>query len=99
VTGQSFTPRYLVELTSDGPLAIPPTATRAAESGGITSPRMPTRQRTQRASGSGPTYVYRCPYCSKTFDRRSMDGTLNAHKTPQGYPCPGRTGFYVRTKS
>jgi len=33
VTGQSFTPRFLVELTTDGPLSIPPTATRSENSG------------------------------------------------------------------
>jgi DNA-directed RNA polymerase subunit RPC12/RpoP len=44
------------------------------------------------------TYVYRCTVCGKTFPRKSMDGSLNAHKHPGGYECPGRTGVYVRTK-
>jgi predicted nucleotidyltransferase component of viral defense system len=85
VTSQVFRPRYTVELTSTGPLPIP-----------ATSPRMAT---TSRASSSyqGPTYVFRCPYCQKTFNRRTMDSHLNPHKDRHGHQCPGRVGGYVRT--
>jgi hypothetical protein len=85
VTSQVFRPRYTVELTSTGPLPIRPT-----------SPRMAT---TSRASSSyqGPIYVFRCPYCHKTFNRRTMDSHLNPHKDRHGYQCPGRVGGYVRT--
>ena len=103
VTNQSFNPRYLIELTTDGPLSIPPTA--RAESGGLTSfartsPSRGSRSTTRgfRTTSNGPIYVYRCPVCSKSFERRTMDGSLNPHKSPNGYPCSGRTGFYVRTK-
>lgn len=87
VTSQVFTPRYAVEITSAGPLYVTP------------STAQPRLSRPSRRSGrsSGPTYVYRCVYCRKTFNRHSMDSSLNAHKNPQGYPCPGRVGTYVRT--
>jgi Nucleotidyl transferase AbiEii toxin, Type IV TA system/WYL domain len=86
VTSQVFRPRYTVELTSTGPLHVQPAATHAT-----TAPHRPTAHH-------GPTYVYRCPYCQKTFNRRTMDSSLNPHKDRHGYPCPGRTGMYVTTK-
>jgi predicted nucleotidyltransferase component of viral defense system len=89
VTSQVFAPRYAVELTSTGPLAVAPTTAL---------PRMPRIRRTGRARQQGPTYVYQCPVCGKTFDRKTMDGTLNAHKNLQGYPCYGRYGVFIRTR-
>jgi predicted nucleotidyltransferase component of viral defense system len=83
VTSQVFSPRYTVELTSTGPLNVPPSPPRA-------STVAPARQ--------GPTYVFRCPVCHKTFNRKTMDYALNAHKNPRGYPCPGRTATFIRTR-
>jgi predicted nucleotidyltransferase component of viral defense system len=83
VTDQVFSPRYFVELTSSGPQPIAPAAA------GFST----TRSRRQH----GPTYIYRCPLCRKTFTRQTMENHLNPHKTPQGYPCSGRNGIYVRT--
>ncbi len=95
VTNQSFSPRYLIELTTAGPLSIPQTA--RTDNGGLAFAR-PMARRTARAASGGAVYVYRCPICGKSFDRRSMDSSLNAHKNPHGYACPGRSGIYVRTK-
>jgi predicted nucleotidyltransferase component of viral defense system len=89
VTSQVFTPRYAVELTSVGPL---PVATSNA------MPRMSKIRHAVKTRHEGPTYIYRCTVCGKTFNRRTMDGSLNAHKNRQGYPCFGRYGVYVRTK-
>ena len=75
--------RVLLELTSTGPLPVAASAAR---------PRRPPRPARQ-----GPTHVYRCPYCRKTFNRRTMDSSLNPHNDPRGYPCPGRVGVCVRT--
>jgi predicted nucleotidyltransferase component of viral defense system len=99
VTGQSFAPRYLVELTPEGPLPVAPTASRP-RSGGISSPTRTAARRSRAATsfGSGPTYIFRCTVCGKNFQRKSMDGSLNAHKHPRGYECPGRVGTYTRTK-
>lgn len=99
VTDQAFSPRYLVELTSEGPLPITATMSgprRSSTSG--TAPKSRTASRSGPTRGSGPTYVFRCPSCGKTFDRKTMDGTLNPHKNPRGHACYGSYGTYVRTK-
>lgn len=100
VTGQSFTPRYLVELSPEGLLLVAPAATRSS-SGGNSSWETRTTPQPRRAASSqsnGPIYIYRCPLCSKTFKRKSMDGSLNPHKNPRGYDCYATYGIYVRTK-
>ncbi|MGC2161519.1 MAG: nucleotidyl transferase AbiEii/AbiGii toxin family protein [Silvibacterium sp.] len=89
VTSQAFVPRYAVELTSTGPITVAPSTA---------VPRTAITHRAVRTTFHGPTYVYRCAACGKTFNRKTMDGTLNAHKNRQGYPCYGRYGEYVRTK-
>lgn len=88
VTAQAFSPRYIVELTSTGPLPV-----SSAASGSRTEHRRSVVPRAQV-----PTYVYRCSFCGKTFERKAMDGSLNAHKQPGGFPCSGRMGYYVRTR-
>lgn len=88
VTSQVFTPRYAVEITSTGPLAV-------ASSTPV--PRVPRVRTASRSHRSGPTYVYRCTVCRKLFYKKRMESRLNRHKNPGGYQCPGRTGVYVRT--
>lgn len=92
VTSQVFSPRYAVELTATGPLPVG-SSTAMPRIG-----RMPTTRRAARTRLQGPTYVYRCSVCGKTFNKKKMDGSLNAHKNRQGYPCYGRYGTHVRTK-
>jgi hypothetical protein len=90
VTAQVFAPRYAVELTSTGPLAVAPST--------AVPPVGSPRRRVARVPRQGPTYIYRCTVCRKTFSRKTMNGSLNPHKHPRGYQCPGRVGVYVRTK-
>jgi predicted nucleotidyltransferase component of viral defense system len=109
-TNQVFTPRYAVELTPSGPVRIPPTDHSAASSnalglggfGGTASrsaPKRTTRRNTLTSPyATGPTYVYQCAYCNKKFSRKKQSATLNPHKTPDGRPCPGRTGYLVDTR-
>lgn len=101
VAQQSFAPRYLVELTTEGPLVIPHAATRLgterSSSWGTPTSRRPGRSTTAWGN-SGPIYIYRCPICDKTFRRKTMDGKLNPHKNPSGWDCPGRQGIYEDTK-
>jgi predicted nucleotidyltransferase component of viral defense system len=87
-TAQVFKPRYAIELISTGPLAASPSLAR---------PRATGARRAVRAKRQGPTYTYRCTVCRKTFTKKTMGGSLNAHKNPKGYACPGRVGVYVRT--
>jgi predicted nucleotidyltransferase component of viral defense system len=100
VTSQAFSPRYLVELTPSGPLPVMPITSRPRAAFGQL-PRVGTIRQARHSAGSrsgGPIYVYRCTICGKTFERKSMNGSLNRHKHPRGYQCPGRIGIYVRTK-
>jgi hypothetical protein len=89
VTSQVFTPRYAIELTSTGPLAVAPSTA---------IPGMPRMRRAARTTHQGPTYVYRCTVCGRIFDKKKMGGSLNPHKNRRGSPCYGRYGTYVRTK-
>ena len=34
----------------------------------------------------------------RSFGAKKQTNTLNAHKTPDGWPCPGRTGYLIDTK-
>jgi len=103
-TNQVFTPRYAIELTPSGPVAIPPTerSSSSGSQGSGTGLRRSTRRRTSRTLGSslstGPTYTYQCGMCGKKFRRRKPSGRLNKHKDPGGWQCAGRTGFLVDTK-
>lgn len=101
VAQQSFAPRYLVELTTEGPLVIPQAATRLGTERS-SSWETPTSRRPVRSTtawgNSGPIYIYRCPICDKTFRRKTMDGKLNPHKNPSGWDCLGRQGVYEDTK-
>lgn len=96
-TTQPFTPRFAVELTPSEVGPIPP----VARSGGAQRSG-PVRSTfgSRRAFGgpTGPVHVYECTACGKRFERRSRDTTLRAHKTPQGWSCPGRTAYLVDTK-
>ena len=93
VTRQTFTPRYAVELTPMGPLAIAPTT----PGGWLQDTDRPRRARSLRST-KGPTYVYRCSYCQKRFYRKKRTRTLNPHKDKSGYPCSGRYAEWVDTR-
>ncbi len=96
VTNRVFTPRYQVELSPAGWLAGIQTLERSGDSLGL--PRSSRHPRTRAArSRSGPTYIYRCPICDKTFRRKTPNAELNPHKSKDGWPCSGRTGIYEDT--
>ncbi len=98
VTDQSFTPRFAVELTpTDVGIILPTTGGTSRSALGFSRRRR--RQAGQvRPSTGGPIYIYQCSACRKKFERRRHDPHLRAHKTPQGWPCSGRTAFLVGTK-
>ena len=104
-TQRPFTPRHPIELTPSGPQSIPQ-APRSGSAGGFSvrrAVRRPTTRRLSSASGlagvSGPTYVFKCAVCRKTFNKKSYDANLNKHKNNRtGYDCYGSFGTYVRTK-
>ena len=100
VTAQAFAPRYLVELTPRGAVPVAPPVSRAStvQDRGFGLRKPGRTRRVGIFSSGGPVYLFRCPHCRKTFERKSMDASLNAHKNPRGYPCTGRLGTFVRTK-
>src|SRR5207253_3011589 len=73
-TSQTLAPRYEIELSPIGSLAIPPT-TRTANA---TQAR---HQASRPRSAKGPIYIYKCPKCQKTFRRTKRDSRLNPHKS------------------
>lgn len=99
VTNRVFEPRFEVELSPTGLISVDERPGTTAPSLGRSYTAKSTGLRPARRSSraSGPTYVYRCPYCDKTFRRKTNTSKLNAHKDKNGYPCSGRSGYYEDT--
>ena len=104
VTSQVFAPRYQVELSPGSNSA--PIKQTAGTPGSLGMPGAGHRSSVKLRRGSsrsalgrsdGPVYIYRCPMCGKTFRRKSQNPRLNPHKTKEGWPCSGRTGYYEDT--
>jgi len=90
-TNISFSPRYTIELTASGPLHAPEAErTSPRRVSGFSSSR-------RRSGSNGPTYVVECPYCDRTFKRKTNNTKLKAHNDKDGYPCSGRNGYLVDT--
>ncbi len=87
VTEQSFNPRYQIELSSTAP--IQPVSTAS----GRTRTYGPSVRR--RSSRYGPTYIFQCPVCQKRFRHSKNDSALRKHKSPSGWDCSGRRGYFV----
>lgn len=101
VTRQSFAPRYLVELSTEGPLPIASSLVPSSSINRLVRQSRPASRVgvLAPARSDGPTYVYRCTACGKTFNRKTMDSTLNRHKNAKtGFDCYGTYGTYVKTK-
>ncbi|MSM38694.1 MAG: WYL domain-containing protein [Geobacter sp.] len=98
VSTVSFIPKYLVELTPSGPLHVPLTERAGSSVSRLATPRGIGKIGRVKAAGGGPKYIFKCTACGKQFIRKSYDATLNPHKNKQGFPCPGRTGMYIRTE-
>ena len=103
-TPTPFTPRYPIELTPTERQSIPRTI-RSGAGGTIGADRTWRSQvlRTTRSTNfqgtSGPTYVFECTVCGKTFYRKIHDAALNKHKHKRtGYRCYGTIGKHLRTK-
>jgi hypothetical protein len=96
-TETKFEPRNQIELSKAGEmpedryLFDPNKPVRAPRRTGI------ARVRTPRTS-FGPTYVFRCSVCGKTFRKKNYDSSLNTHKGKSGYQCYGSYGIYITTK-
>jgi predicted nucleotidyltransferase component of viral defense system len=106
ITDRVFRPRYAVELGPEQVLTEQPGDDSGAGklgplSNGRPATSRPSRGTTRRrghTGSNGPTYVFRCAMCGKRFSRKKMSSSLNAHKSKDGWPCPGRTAIYETTK-
>lgn len=88
-TTHPFTPRYVIEFASVGPIAVSP-ATVPTPRPQRTSARRTTRR-------PGPTYVVVCSVCGKRFRRVRRSTRLRPHKDPSGsWNCSGTTGYIDR---
>lgn len=58
--------------------------------------KLPTPTKPKPIS-SDLVYVYKCPYCNKTFERKTNNPIFNPHKDRNGYLCGG-TPMFVTTK-
>jgi len=101
VVNRTFIPRYQIELSPS--LNVPPVQNSTGSLASLdipkSSPSRPSARRSRKTSFStgGPTYIYRCPVCQKTFKRKKQNPKLNPHKSKEGYPCMGRTGYFEKT--
>ncbi len=101
VVNRTFIPRYQIELSPT--LNVPPVQNSMSSLASLDIPKsLPTRPSARRGrktsfSTGGPTYIYRCPVCQKTFKRKKQNPKLNPHKSKEGYPCMGRTGYFEKT--
>ena len=106
LTNQVFQPRYEVELSPtniDEPVssALGTSRQLGVPQRGLSEASVRPRRSSRRrgsAMARGPTYIYRCPYCDKTFRRKTMTGRLNPHNDKDGLPCSGQTGIYEDTR-
>ena len=95
ITQTPFVPKHAVELTTSGPVPI---TELTRSSGGHDGFKSATQRSGLKRPSFGPKYVIECPYCGKRFNRKKMTTQLNPHKDKTGYPCPGRTGYFVDTR-
>mgnify|MGYP001568687806 CR=1 FL=1 len=93
MTGESFEPRYAVELSKAGEHAD------KSYFGRPFSERLREARTLRRRSSYGSTikYVFECRYCSRRFTKTRMSGKLGKHKDKYGNQCFGRVGYYVAT--
>ena len=97
-TGESFVPRYVVELSPHGSVVVAPTAARSPVSTGRGQRMRVARPSRGPKTWSGPRYIYECTYCGKRFNRKKPTSRLNPHKDRLGHPCSGRTAMPVDTR-
>jgi predicted nucleotidyltransferase component of viral defense system len=102
ISSRVFVPRYAIELSPTENVPSPVTTLAGSSLRLGIPPRSSSRPSgarsavSRRSSGiaSGPTYVYRCPFCDKKFRHKTQNPKLNSHKTKDGWPCPGRMGHF-----
>jgi len=101
ILDEKFEPRYDVELSKAGEKARkgyfgkPFGEARSKRPRKGSNKRFPAAQNFRGLRGYEPVYKVQCPYCQKTFRRKTQSLALNEHKSPDGYRCGGRQGYRV----
>ena len=52
-----------------------------------------------RLGGVAPRTLYECTACRRRFVHKKHNGRRLKHNDERGYPCPGRSGYFVETVS
>lgn len=98
ITENTFTPRYMVDFIPDIPV-LQNIKQSTVQTHTLFSPwvKQTTKQSiTPKKRSSGVRYIFKCPACKKQFKRIHYDSILKPHKNPQGFPCYGRAGIFVK---
>jgi len=103
LTDKRFEPRYDIELSKAGepsensyfgkPFSQRTHAVRLQPYRGG---RVRSVRKRRRTITTGPTYIYQCPVCQKTFRRKKSNPQLNKHKDKYGNQCFGISGIFVK---
>jgi len=87
ITGDTFEPRFEIELAKAGDSSM---------TGVFVGNRGPRTTRPSPARSRRPAnYTVECSYCGKRFARSRPGTRLNEHKDEYGNRCYGRVGYYV----
>lgn len=90
ITSTPFVPRYPIEFPEFGTIYAPPIERERKISLGH------SYSAARQTKHTGPTYIYKCHVCGKTFKHSKNDSKLNKHKNTSGSPCYGTYGVYQR---
>jgi predicted nucleotidyltransferase component of viral defense system len=96
-TERVFAPRHQIELTATGSVSIQQNVATSPTIH-VRSRPTPRTVRPMSTFSQGPTYIYECSVCGKTFRRTSQTSRLNRHKDKMGYPCFGTMALLKHTE-
>jgi predicted nucleotidyltransferase component of viral defense system len=88
LTTEAFEPKFEIELSKSGEESRKGYFGRTFGSARQSLPSA----RPRRAAAS---FKLQCPYCQKVFTRTTRDTALREHKSPDGYRCTAKRGYWV----
>ena len=103
ILDEKFEPRREVELSRMGEFGEKtyfgkPFSDRGSSLRSPIAGRRKTRRIRKTLYTTGPTYIYKCLACGKTFRRKKQSSKLNKHKDKYGNECFGRTSYLTDIK-
>lgn len=88
LTDQDFEPRFEIELSKAGENSGKGYFGKSFGAGA-------RRVAAPRTIRSASAFKLQCPYCQKVFTRTARDTALKEHKSPDGYRCTAKRGYWV----